>query len=842
MTPEAPAEDAGFLANPDAVIVTIVSRVEQEVDEAGIQAAITQAAPTRAQRRRLAHALVSDPDLLTSGRPEGPPQLERLIRALLEIDARQLVLPRCAHCGQPKPLPQRDGRLRICSDCDQRRRAATEPCTVCGATRQIACRDRHGKPRCARCHPYDEPNPDTRIADHITTLDPGLDHPILLEVIQQAVPQPFQRHRVLWELDECPALLTGEAAHGSPRINALVHALLAAGARNIVAPPCPSCGRTARLSHQLGGQRCCRRCYDQDKLQECSRCQRRTHVTSRTSTGKPVCINCFRADHANHERCHRCGQTRLIVHRDSNRALCHRCWRGPTTTCSLCGQDKPCYFAHTDQPRCENCSRYLRRVPCSRCGKQQPPWLRTAEGQPLCGSCARRREPCAACHRMRTVAARLSSGPHCSTCYRKHPASFQPCTECGTVEHLHHHGLCVRCACRRHLLTLLCDTEGGLRPHAQAIYQVLANSDPAAVLFWLRSSVAQHILGELSHASQPPTHATLDRYLPSRAVHHLRKILVAGGVLPHRDEHLAQLERWIAQNVERITDPTERRIVHSFASWYHLRRLRQESERHHITAGQAERAHDTIRVAIKLITWLHDQGRSLATCTQRDIDRWLADKPITHHHARSFIVWTTQRGHTHDLEIPPLARNDKITRVDDDRRWDMIRRLLHDDTLALEDRVAGLLVLLYGQSLSRIVQLTRDQILIKPTGIQLVLGAKPLDLPAPLGNLARQLAARRHGHAVVGRTDDHPWLFPGGAPGHPVSSSRLKTRLGALGIHGRAGRNTALIDLASQVPPVVLTRMLGIHLNTAATWAERASSSGAAYAAELARRGSLSKS
>ena len=102
--------------------------------------------------------------------------------------------------------------------------------------------------------------------------------------------------------------------------------------------------------------------------------------------------------------------------------------------------------------------------------------------------------------------------------------------------------------------------------------------------------------------------------------------------------------------------------------------------------------------------------------------------------------------------------------------------------------------------------------------------------------LVRQLLARRRGRAAVGRTSDHPWLFPGGAPAHPISTAQLKTRLAAVGIHGRSGRNTALMDLAVKLPPVALARMLGIHINTAGTWAERAGGPHAAYAAQVSRR------
>jgi len=233
--------------------------------------------------------------------------------------------------------------------------------------------------------------------------------------------------------------------------------------------------------------------------------------------------------------------------------------------------------------------------------------------------------PCSRCGSIRTIAARIPAGPLCSTCYRKHPASFRPCTECGTTERLYHHGLCTRCACRQHLLSLLSHDQGSLHPHAEAIYHVLAASGPAPLMQWLtRGSAGRTILAEISQASQPPDHGTLDRYLPSRAARHLRKIFVAGGILPARDERLAELERRAEHKTGQIDDPAERRIVRSFAAWHHLRRLRRDSERHHITAEQADHVQSEIRAATGLITWLRDRGTSLGTCTQRDIDTWLA--------------------------------------------------------------------------------------------------------------------------------------------------------------------------------------------------------------------------
>jgi hypothetical protein len=60
-----------------------------------------------------------------------------------------------------------------------------------------------------------------------------------------------------------------------------------------------------------------------------------------------------------------------------------------------------------------------------------------------------------------------------------------------------------------------------------------------------------------------------------------------------------------------------------------------------------------------------------------------------------------------------------------------IRRLLLDDALALEDRIAGCLVVLYGQQASRIAALRISEVSCTDAAIQVKLGADWLDVPEP---------------------------------------------------------------------------------------------------------------
>ena len=174
--------------------------------------------------------------------------------------------------------------------------------------------------------------------------------------------------------------------------------------------------------------------------------------------------------------------------------------------------------------------------------------------------------------------------------------------------------------------------------------------------------------------------------------------------------------------------------------------------------------------------------------------------------------------------------------IDTEARWEQARRLLHDDTLKPEDRLAGLLVLLYAQTATAVSQLTLDHIQHDGREVRLRLGREPLTLPAPVDTLILQLAATRRGHAAIGSPGTSPWLFPGGQPGKPISAYRLAERLRQLGIQSGKARSAALFQLATDLPAAVLARILGIHITVAATWQRAAAGDWTAYAAQISRR------
>lgn len=165
----------------------------------------------------------------------------------------------------------------------------------------------------------------------------------------------------------------------------------------------------------------------------------------------------------------------------------------------------------------------------------------------------------------------------------------------------------------------------------------------------------------------------------------------------------------------------------------------------------------------------------------------------------------------------------------------MVSRLLHDDTLHLIDRVAGCLVLLFGQQQSRIAAMTIDQIAHTTVTVTVRLGRYDIPVPDPLGDLLLQLIRDGKTHVGVGSPARTPWLFPGGVPGRPITPERLAARLRAISIPTRAGRRATLTDLAAHLPAAVLADLLGLNPNTAVKWINQAGGDWSRYAADIAR-------
>jgi hypothetical protein len=157
---------------------------------------------------------------------------------------------------------------------------------------------------------------------------------------------------------------------------------------------------------------------------------------------------------------------------------------------------------------------------------------------------------------------------------------------------------------------------------------------------------------------------------------------------------MARLEQTVAHTIGQRTNPDEQRLLRRYAIWYMLRRLRARNRGTETTSIQAANLLRQLRGALHLLDWLTAHRLTLQTARQGDLDKRLTSSNGPKHlrEVGHFIRWANNQKLA-GLELAAIKWTGSQQAIDTEARWEQARRLLHDDTLKPEDRVAGLFVL-----------------------------------------------------------------------------------------------------------------------------------------------------
>jgi hypothetical protein len=402
-------------------------------------------------------------------------------------------------------------------------------------------------------------------------------------------------------------------------------------------------------------------------------------------------------------------------------------------------------------------------VLCSICGRSAPCEISQATSRPWCRACQKRRARCTGCGQVELIRGGTLTKPLCAACTRPDPSFWRGCPACGQPQLSTR--TCTRCNLRQRLAALLAGCDGDVRAELRGRHDNLAGSErPNLVLAWLNKTAIASVLTEFGTGQRAVSHAALDELPASKPIEHLRAILVATRTLPTRDEHLARLERWTARTLAERGDPGQRQLLHRYAVWHLLRRLRQRNNTRYATHAQAVTVQRHVRAAIALLDGLATRGRTLADARQTDLDAWLTSDQASHRRdAGHFARWANRHQLT-SLEFPATRWHGPTRTIDTQARWAQARWLLHDHTVNPADRVAGLLVLLYAQTPAAVSRLTLGHVETTGHAVHLRLGREPITLPEPLAGLVADLLPRRRGHAALGDQGTSPGCSPEAAP------------------------------------------------------------------------------
>jgi hypothetical protein len=177
-----------------------------------------------------------------------------------------------------------------------------------------------------------------------------------------------------------------------------------------------------------------------------------------------------------------------------------------------------------------------------------------------------------------------------------------------------------------------------------------------------------------------------------------------------------------------------------------------------------------------------------------------------------------------------------------DELYEQLRRCLNDEGLPLLARIVGVLIRLYGLHTTRVATLITDRFHEDDTGAYFTFDRIPVLLPPKLAALIKQqIESPYRASSVLGEPlgNGPRYLFPGRPASQPLNAGYLQLLMKRHGLPNINARNTAMIELVGELPPIVISDLFGLAPATAHRWAEFAQNGWADYLAacqEIGRR------
>jgi hypothetical protein len=104
-----------------------------------------------------------------------------------------------------------------------------------------------------------------------------------------------------------------------------------------------------------------------------------------------------------------------------------------------------------------------------------------------------------------------------------------------------------------------------------------------------------------------------------------------------------------------------------------------------------------------------------------------------------------------------------------------VERVVHTDELTVRDRAAAILVIVFGQHIEDVIQLTWADVTVTDDVVTVRLGRTEFALPSPLDEPMRGLAAAPGNDFTASHPNSY-WVFRGYSPGRHIHGSSLRSR------------------------------------------------------------------
>jgi len=319
------------------------------------------------------------------------------------------------------------------------------------------------------------------------------------------------------------------------------------------------------------------------------------------------------------------------------------------------------------------------------------------------------------------------------------------------------------------------------------------------------------LLRDLAIGAVPLAHETFTEHPEAKKVAFLRQLAMEHGLIEPVFLDIERFDSWVLNAVGTLPR-RDAQWVTQFARWFHRPKMEALAESGSLKKGTFLNAKQSVTAAVGFVRFVRERGRAGSECVQEDIDAWLTG-PTTRSHARTFVRWSVKNGHLARVVFPyRVAKTEPI--LSQDQRLHLLRAVALDPVLEVDVRLSALLLLLYGQPLTRVARMALDQVAISGDRVSVRFSEQEVVVPFPFDNLIRA-HVRALPNLNTSAHRENAWLFPGRAPGQHIHQSSVMNRLRDRGIDLRAARNSSLRALVLEMPAPLAADALGFSYQVA---------------------------